>query len=1082
MKMPNLNHSDRIDRRAGQQGSRPSVGGRAEVEKYVTGHHYSEVTSSGWPKSKRHLTQKKKKHCTLFHHKVHIGSINTRTIKDPMKLAQCMLQCKFLKNDITFIQETHITGHQTTNFEDKELKGWTFINSGLKTKANAGVGIALSPNVKILDISNILEGRILYARLILHGIKISSFCAYAPTENYAESSKQSFFNTLRKTIQDVKRKHPSFKILIGADMNATIGCDANGSWQYLGTNNDNLETNDNGTRLLTLSEELELYIMNSLFDSKPHHCYTWYSPTGFRKRVDYILAEWHIKKLSSNCRVYRKASIAFETDHRFVALSCHFPSKSERKSCFPKSQRRERSYADIKSLKENPKVYDEFSKKLDELLQDEPTVDNVNTFERSFTESILKASEEQIPRTSNLSKQYPWTNEEFISMLHERQKCKDPKRLKELNKSVRKMRSKLKNEYFSDLAKNINIANESRKVEEEFRLSKDYRMMKKSTKHLISTDKLTTFFKDHFSEKDIKTQPEVENPENYPHILPPNDLVVNNDIPETTEVQKILAELKNGKCLGTDSLHAEHLKYNRSNRFLIYLTALLTAIWTTFVIPSSWLISSITCLFKNKGSRSEAENYRGISIMSTCSKILASLIISRFRNAYEKIISTSQFGFRANRSTTDAIFILQNALELSSRPLFLCFIDLKAAYDWINRDMLFKILEIRTASPVLVKILKALYTGTSAAIKGSKQLFQVFSGCRQGGIESPIIFNIYLDFVLRCAEHEILERFPDTGLHYSYLIPGHCSTRQQRSVQGLSGVQRLRMILYADDIVLLSNDIDELSEIVNLYDATFTRYGLKISINKTETMAFNVHEEVRAKPSLIKISGTSVNNVRKFKYLGHMITNTDEDPSCYLNFRITSAFHKWSELKHVLTDRKILISTRTRILEACVRSRLLYSVQAWEITSSELRKIESIWHNFLRRMIKNGFKRKNVPMEYSKGLKRSKKSKKENETDTAEPDDLDWSYIFSNDRLRMISKTSSISNFCKKQHLQYIAHITRLGNDSLQKQLLFAVDRKKHARDRWLKFEKELNITKGQIQKTMQTKTEFMSLLNRIYL
>ena len=65
------------------------------------------------------------------------------------------------------------------------------------------------------------------------------------------------------------------------------------------------------------------------------------------------------------------------------------------------------------------------------------------------------------------------------------------------------------------------------------------------------------------------------------------------------------------------------------------------------------------------------------------------------------------------------------------------------------------------------------------------------------------------------------------------------------------------MILHADDMVLLSSDIDELSETVNMYHATFTRYGLKISINKTETMAFNLHEEVRAKPSLIKISGYS---------------------------------------------------------------------------------------------------------------------------------------------------------------------------------------------------------------------------------
>ena len=43
------------------------------------------------------------------------------------------------------------------------------------------------------------------------------------------------------------------------------------------------------------------------------------------------------------------------------------------------------------------------------------------------------------------------------------------------------------------------------------------------------------------------------------------------------------------------------------------------------------------------------------------------------------------------------------------------------------------------------------------------------------------------------------------------------------------------------------------------------------------------------------------------------------------------------------------------------------------------------------------------------------------------------------------------------------------------------MDRKQHARDQWLKFEKELNITKGQKHETMQNKTELMSLLHRIY-
>ena len=112
-------------------------------------------------------------------------------MKDPMKLAQCISQCKFLKHQITFVQETHIFGKKTIKFKDPELEGWTFINSGLKCKASAGVGIVLSPDVRLIEIDDtILDGRILLVNLILFGIKISTFYAYAPTELYADSIKK----------------------------------------------------------------------------------------------------------------------------------------------------------------------------------------------------------------------------------------------------------------------------------------------------------------------------------------------------------------------------------------------------------------------------------------------------------------------------------------------------------------------------------------------------------------------------------------------------------------------------------------------------------------------------------------------------------------------------------------------------------------------------------------------------------------------------------------------------------------------------------------------------------------------------
>ena len=322
MKMSAQSTEYRLVCRAGQQGTRPSVLGQAEVEKYATGHHYSEVASSGWSKTKRLRTQKIK-----FHRKIDIGSINTTTMKDPMKLAQCISQCKFLNHSITFIQETHIFGQSTTKFDDRELCGWTFINSGLKSKASAGVGIALSPDVKLIDIDDtILDGRILLVRIILHGIKISAFCAYAPTELYADSTKEKIFSTLSLAIQKVKREHPGFKVLVGADMNATIGNDSFGPWSYLGPNNDEYATNDNGTRLLSLSNENNLFIMNSLslFPSKAIHHHTWHSPTGSQREWIIYLQNGILKSfVPIVVFIVRRPSLLKQT---IVSLHCLVPS------------------------------------------------------------------------------------------------------------------------------------------------------------------------------------------------------------------------------------------------------------------------------------------------------------------------------------------------------------------------------------------------------------------------------------------------------------------------------------------------------------------------------------------------------------------------------------------------------------------------------------------------------------------------------------------------------------------------------------------------------------------------------------
>ena len=227
---------------------------------------------------------------------------------------------------------------------------------------------------------------------------------------------------------------------------------------------------------------------------------------------------------------------------------------------------------------------------------------------------------------------------------------------------------------------------------------KRYTSLSRVKRPMIPTKKLEGHFSEHFGARSYNPQPELEQPDDYPHLLAPDGLpVINDSQPDCSEIKANIAKLKNGWCQGTDNIHSEQLKYTTSESLFKYITLLLRKIWSCLMVPKKWLEASITCLYK-RGLRSLPENYRGLSITATLSKVISGVVINRIRETYEKILLPTQYGFRANRSTSDAIFILRRILELSKKskaPVFVAFIDLKAAYDWIPRDALFRCLDIR---------------------------------------------------------------------------------------------------------------------------------------------------------------------------------------------------------------------------------------------------------------------------------------------------------------------------------------------------------------------------------------------------
>ena len=117
-------------------------------------------------------------------------------------------------------------------------------------------------------------------------------------------------------------------------------------------------------------------------------------------------------------------------------------------------------------------------------------------------------------------------------------------------------------------------------------------------------------------------------------------------------------------------------------------------------------------------------------------------------------------------------------------------------------------------------------------------MFELLLGVRQGGPESPPLYNLYMDYVMRvyteqCNKDEI--KF----LQLKYRVRSTATHREDRADQTYRGDQNVDWSGYADDLELFFEDSDNLQKGLDLLDVTFCRYHLTINVSKTKTMIIN---------------------------------------------------------------------------------------------------------------------------------------------------------------------------------------------------------------------------------------------------
>jgi hypothetical protein len=255
-------------------------------------------------------------------------------------------------------------------------------------------------------------------------------------------------------------------------------------------------------------------------------------------------------------------------------------------------------------------------------------------------------------------------------------------------------------------------------------------------------------------------------------------------------------------------------------------------------------------LVKNKtGDLSDPGNYRPISLATVLAKVLDSLLNAQLCTHIK--LHDAQFGFRPGLSTETAILCLKQAVRYykdRNTPVYSCFLDLSKAFDLVVYDILWDKLARTGLSKEYIALLKYWYNSQVNRVRWAGEdsvEYKLQCGVRQGGLSSPILFNLYVN--------ELIEGL--SSAHVGCHVGEACFNN----------------ISYADDMALLGPSINSIKKLVELCEDYAQRHGLKYNAAKSEVLIFRARKYNVSTMPRIMLGGVPLNVVNKFKYLGHML-------------------------------------------------------------------------------------------------------------------------------------------------------------------------------------------------------------------
>ena len=286
--------------------------------------------------------------------------------------------------------------------------------------------------------------------------------------------------------------------------------------------------------------------------------------------------------------------------------------------------------------------------------------------------------------------------------------------------------------------------------------------------------------------------------------------------------------------------------------------------------------------------------------MCCVAKVYSKILNIRLQKYLEnnKILVDEQNGFRACRSCIDHLFVLCTVLrnrKLSGKDTFLCYIDYKKAFDSVERHLLLYKLSQVGINGNMYRAISSLYSNPRSRVilnEHETEYFDCPVGVKQGDCLSPTLFAIFInDLAIEIKNSNIGVRL-DEGL-------------------------LINILLYADDIVLLAENEEDLQSLLFIVECWCKKWRLEINLTKTNIMHIRSNRKQQSKYTFI-FDMQPVPYCTSYKYLG---ANINE----FLDFNFTAeclADSAGRALSSIITKmiKNGGFNVYTLLYEACVTS------------------------------------------------------------------------------------------------------------------------------------------------------------------